>query len=512
MPIEVVWFKRDLRTSDHLPLFEATNGDLPVLCLFLIEPQRLAQPDCDPIHIEWELDCAYELRKKLEEAGANLDIMHSDALEAIEEIHAKYTISRIRSHEETGTSWSFDRDKQVSGWCIENNVEWLEYPNNGVIRGMNERDKWKTSRDRRMGLDLLAPPKKIAGVQSVPGNVTMQSIGIGRRQIIHRPVPGQDAAMDVLRSFLSSRGESYRWSMSSPSLAVDNCSRLAPYFSTGCISVRRVVQTTSAKMRRLKEARSRGEDVGGWLQSLSSFQSRLAWHCHFMQKLEMEPTLDTRAQNPLIDENMNRVMDKERFRAWSEGKTGWPFFDACMRSLIATGWINFRMRAMMMSAASYNLWLPWRETGLHLARQFLDYEPGIHWSQVGMQSGTTGINTVRAYSVIKQGRDHDPKGEFIRKWVSEMGSVPDKYVHEPWKMPQELQNDVDCVIGKHYPYPIVEEASARKEGVRRTYAARSGEETREASKKVYQKHGSRRRPAGRRKERSARDSRQAKLF
>ena len=358
MSIEVVWFKRDLRTSDHLPLLEATSGDLPVLCLFLVEPQRLAQPDCDPIHIEWELDCAYELRKKLEEAGANLDIMHSDALEAIEEIHAKYTISRIRSHEETGTTWSFDRDKRVSSWCIENNVEWLEYPNNGVIRGMNERDKWKTSRDRRMGLDLLAPPKKIAGVQSVSGNVTMQSIGISRRQIIHRPVPGQDAAMDVLRSFLSSRGESYRWSMSSPSLAVDNCSRLAPYFSTGCISVRRVVQTTSAKMRRLKEARSRGEDVGGWLQSLSSFQSRLAWHCHFMQKLEMEPTLDTRAQNPLIDENMNRVMDKERFRAWSEGKTGWPFFDACMRSLIATGWINFRMRAMMMSAASYNLWLP----------------------------------------------------------------------------------------------------------------------------------------------------------
>ena len=141
MPIEVVWFKRDLRTSDHLPLFEASSGNLPVLCLFLVEPQRLAQPDCDPIHIEWELDCAYELRKKLESAGAYLDIMHRDALEAIEDIHHKYTISRIRSHEETGTAWSFDRDKRVSGWCIENNVEWLEYPNNGEIRGMKERDK-----------------------------------------------------------------------------------------------------------------------------------------------------------------------------------------------------------------------------------------------------------------------------------------------------------------------------------------------------------------------------------
>ena len=512
MAIEVVWFKRDLRTLDNPPLSDASSSGLPVLCLFLVEPQRLTQPDCDPIHIEWELDCAYELRKKLEMMGANLHIIHNDALEAIQDIHTKYTISRIRSHEETGTEWSFDRDKRVSKWCSENKVDWIEYPNNGVIRGMKGRDKWKTSRDRRMGLDLLSSPKKIVGLQSAPSNVTLKSIGMSRRPIIHRPKPGQDAAIDVLRSFLSSRGESYRWSMSSPSLAVDHCSRLAPYFSTGCISIRRVVQTTSSKMRLLKEARSRGENVGGWLQSLSSFQSRLAWHCHFIQKLEMEPTLDIRAQNPLIDRSMNRQMDEERFRAWSEGKTGWPFFDACMRSLIATGWINFRMRAMMMSAASYNLWLPWRETGLHLARQFLDYEPGIHWSQVGMQSGTTGINTVRAYSVIKQGRDHDPKGSFIRNWVLELGNVPDEYIHEPWKMPEALQNELDCVIGKNYPAPILEEASARKEGVKRTYAARSSDETRDASKKVYQKHGSRRRPSGRQRRKGTGDSRQAKLF
>ena len=136
MAIEVVWFKRDLRTSDHSPLSDASSSNLPVLCLFLVEPQRLAQPDCDPIHIEWELDCAYELRKKLEATGANLDIMHNDALEAMKEIHGKYTISKIRSHEETGTAWSFDRDKRVSEWCIENKVEWIEYPNNGVIRGM----------------------------------------------------------------------------------------------------------------------------------------------------------------------------------------------------------------------------------------------------------------------------------------------------------------------------------------------------------------------------------------
>ena len=145
-----------------------------------------------------------------------------------------------------------------------------------------------------------------------------------------------------------------------------------------------------------------------WLKSLASFRKRLAWRCHFIQKLEMESDLDLVAQNKIIDSNLNRVMDEERFIRWKTGTTGWPFLDACMRQLASTGWINFRMRAMIMSAASYNLWLPWRDTGCHLAKQFIDYEPGIHWSQVGMQSGTTGINTIRAYSMTKQGKDQDP--------------------------------------------------------------------------------------------------------
>ena len=108
-----------------------------------------------------------------------------------------------------------------------------------------------------------------------------------------------------------------------------------------------------------------------------------------MQRLEAEATLDEQAMNPELDALFDRPFDETKFRAWSEGTTGWPFFDACMRSLIATGWINFRMRAMLQSVASYTLSLPWRVSGAHLARQFLDYEPGIHWSQIQMQSGVT---------------------------------------------------------------------------------------------------------------------------
>ena len=511
MTIELVWFKRDLRVHDHQALVDASNSEKDVVCIFLVEPERLAQPDCDPIHVEWELDCARALERELKVLGGSLDIRHEDALTALEAIHSGHGISTVRSHEEIGTEWSFERDKRVKTWCSENGVEWVEYPTNGVIRGLTDRDKWKYSRDRRMRLELLEPPEELNGPVLGTEVPTLESLGIVSRGLVHRPEPGQSAAWETLKSFLDERGEPYRWSMSGPSQAIVHCSRLSPYLSVGCISMRRVVQETSARMRELRELRSGGEEIGGWLKSLSSFQSRLAWHCHFMQKLENEPTLDNVAQNPLIDRNLARELDGERFAAWAEGRTGWPFFDACMRSLIATGWINFRMRAMLMSAASYNLWLPWRDVGLHLARMFLDYEPGIHWSQVGMQSGTTGINSVRAYSVTKQGRDHDAEGDFIRSWVPELSEVPKEHIHEPWKMPEPLQEKLGCVIGSDYPFPIVDEASTRKEGVRMTYAARRGEGTREVSKRVYEKHGSRRRPSRRRKAEKP-DSKQTKLF
>ena len=175
-----------------------------------------------------------------------------------------------------------------------------------------------------------------------------------------------------------------------------------------------------------------------------------------MQRLEAEATLDVQSMNPELDALLERPFDEEKFRAWSDGITGWPFFDACMRYLRATGWINFRMRAMLQSVASYTLSLPWRASGAHLARQFLDYEPGIHWSQIQMQSGVTGINSVRAYSILKQSQDQDPEGEFIKRWVPELKDVPSEHIHEPWMMSDEKQREASCIIGIDYPEPIVD--------------------------------------------------------
>jgi deoxyribodipyrimidine photo-lyase len=169
------------------------------------------------------------------------------------------------------------------------------------------------------------------------------------------------------------------------------------------------------------------------ITAVDSLIARLHWRGHFTQKLETEPELEIRSFHPAHQQaRIQTAPDDPVLAAWAAGLTGIPFVDACMRSLIATGWLNFRMRAMLQSFASYHLGLDWRVSGEHLARLFTDYEPGIHWPQVQMQSGQTGINTPRIYNPAKQGLDQDPGGHFTRRWVPELAHVPLPLLQTPW--------------------------------------------------------------------------------
>jgi deoxyribodipyrimidine photo-lyase len=464
-PVALVWFKRDLRVRDHAPLAEAMHFE-QALGLVVIEPQWLSSPECDPRHVAFLLDCATGLQPELAARGLPLIVRIGAMPQVLQDLRRELPFTHLLSHEETGPGWSYARDLAVADWCRHQQVQWTEFPQTGVVRRLRSRTGWAGRWAQRMNAPEALAARGFRSPNTLqPSAVpTLRELGLSALGV-PPPPGGERAAWATLESFLGGRGRHYGRAMSSPLTAAEGCSRLSAHLAFGTISMRCVHQATQAQLS------STDDRELAW--ALRSFASRLRWHCHFMQKLEDEPAIEFRNVARSVDglrpgDGVNdSPLDTGRLQAWCEGRTGYPMVDACMRQLRATGWLNFRMRAMLVSFAAHHLWLHWREPGLFLARQFLDFEPGIHWSQMQMQSGTTGINTLRIYSPAKQARDHDPQGLYIRQWVPEVGTLA-------------------------YPRPIVDERTAVAAAKSKLYGLRQTNEAQAEADAIQQKHGSRR--------------------
>lgn len=485
--VQLVWFKRDLRVLDHRPLYEACQRG-PVLPLYIVEPSIVQAPDFDPSHWTFIRNCLVELRDELSKLGQPLIVRIGEALPMLQSFAERFDLT-IWAHEETGNWLSYQRDRAVRKWSKVAGVAFNEIPSNGVVRRLKSRDNWSAIWEERMiqaqipAPDFLRPVKEVEP-GAIPDHQDLVLPTDVRSSAIQRG--GELAAHRWLNSFFHSRGVNYQRGLSSPLTAAEACSRLSPYLSWGNLSAKQAVQ----ELRK-----NQMNTTPRWDRSLKAFASRMYWRCHFIQKLEDEPAIElqnfVRAYDGLREVEFNR----EYFDAWKSGQTGYPMIDACMRMLLATGWINFRMRAMLVAFAAYDLWLHWREPALHLSRQFVDYEPGIHYPQMQMQSGTAGHATIRLYNPVKQGQDHDPSGKFIKRWIPELAGVPASFVHVPWLMPRDQQAYAGCVIGQDYPAPIIDHETAIRRARQRIAEFRRKPELAEEVRKVFDKHGSRRRPS-----------------
>ena len=477
--IHIVWFKRDLRLQDNEAIQNALKANKRVLFLYVFENSLIEDPHYDTRHWNFIKESLVNLNADLKKYNTKILCVQTEVVSAFNQLFDSYFINTVFSHQETGLLTTYNRDKEFTRYCRNNSINWVENNNNGILRGLLNREDWFEKWDDYMYDSLITNQFNSKNFISIEEITKLEKYF----HIVNLETPkhkyfqkgGTKTAWRYADTFFQKRHEKYMYNISKPSLARESCSRLSPYIAWGNVSIRQIFQEA---LKHKTEANKR---------HLGAFISRLRWQAHFIQKFEMEHTMENASINKGYQKLKKSISVKYQ-KAWEEGKTGFPLIDACMRCLQETGYLNFRMRAMLVSFFTHILWQPWQASSQHLSKLFLDFEPGIHFPQLQMNAGETGINILRIYNPVKNSLEHDEDGSFIKKWVPELAHLSIPFLHEPYLMTPLDEQFNNLELGIDYPKPIVDIKIARKKASDTLWNMKKNANVKKESLRILKKH------------------------
>ncbi|MFY9243683.1 MAG: FAD-binding domain-containing protein [Polaribacter sp.] len=477
--INIVWLKRDLRLQDNEAICNALKSKKRILFLYVFEHSLMDDAHYSERHWNFIKQSLVDMNDDLKALGTKILCVNSEVVTVFNQLLDYYKIDTVFSHQETGLLITYNRDKDFARYCRNNSINWIENNNNGVLRGLLNRDDWFEKWDNYMDAPQITYKikadkfLKIDKIKNIERSFFVSDLTTKEDSVFQKG--GTKMAWRYANGFFETRHKNYMYHISKPTLSRESSSRLSPYIAWGNVSIRQIYQ--KALTHKTEENK----------KHLGAFISRLRWQAHFIQKFEMEHTMEEASINKGYHKLKKSVSEVYQ-EAWRKGQTGFPLVDASMRCLNETGYLNFRMRSLLVSFFTHILWQPWQDATHHLSQQFLDFEPGIHFPQLQMQAAETGINNIRIYNPIKNSLDHDEEAVFIKKWVPELAKLTVAFIHEPYLMTTLDEHFNDFKLGENYPNPIVDGKIARKKASDILFNMRKNPDVISESYRILSKH------------------------
>ncbi|MCH8520102.1 MAG: deoxyribodipyrimidine photo-lyase [Nanoarchaeota archaeon] len=475
--ISIMWHRRDLRVYDNKALFyaleESITNNTPILPIFIFDPAFFKEENrntCDD-RIIFLCESVQALKEKYKTFGVDMKIVYGDSNQVLQTLQKKLNAT-IFCNNDTNMHEGFLRDSKLKSLHIQ------QFDNDAILRdSQNSRVSWSTHAQQYFSSDIFDTITQLKKIQQLEQLIQEQKENLNellnfsqlditeiepnfilqtyklKKQKKFNQLGGEEEAQKQLQFFLK-HIEKYPSSISKPYKAQFFCSRLSAYFSLGCISLKHVYN----EVEHLEHINRRTKQF---------YQTRLFWNQHFTQKLEDFKELPQKAVNPVLRKINEENYNEEFISRYKNAQTGYPLVDASITALVQTGWINFRMRAMIASFFCFILHQSWKIGADFMAYHLMDCDMAINYAQWQMQAGVVGVHPLRIYNVTKQIYDNDNELQFIKQQLPIFKDVKEiEYIAEPWKYQQELYKKYNISLGRDYPLLIVnfdEEAKITRE-------------------------------------------------